>query len=103
MPPCSPGPTSAKRTCAEPDFAVRCWTWPTSAMQGWGVHSWSEPHSEVPICAVAIYAWRSSTAQISYANLDGAKGLTQAQLERAHLNNGTKLPAGLTGVENAER
>jgi hypothetical protein len=31
------------------------------------------------------------------------EGLTQAQLNRAHLNNGTKLPAGLTGVEDGKR
>jgi hypothetical protein len=32
-----------------------------------------------------------------------ADGLTQHQLDRAHCNPGTKLPAGLTGVKDAER
>ena len=41
-------------------------------------------------------------ADLSDANLDGAEGLTQAQLDRAHCNNGTKLPTGLTGVEDAK-
>jgi uncharacterized protein YjbI with pentapeptide repeats len=42
-------------------------------------------------------------ADLSDVNLDGAEGLTQGQLDRAHLNNGTKLPAGLRGVEDAKR
>jgi uncharacterized protein YjbI with pentapeptide repeats len=42
-------------------------------------------------------------ADLSDANLGAADGLTQAQLERVRLNSGTKLPGGLTGVENAER
>jgi uncharacterized protein YjbI with pentapeptide repeats len=42
-------------------------------------------------------------ADLSDANLDGAEGLTQAQLNRAHCNSGTKLPAGLTGVEDGKR
>ena len=42
-------------------------------------------------------------ADLSYANLDGAEGLTQAQLDRAHCNSGTKLPAGFTGVKDANR
>jgi hypothetical protein len=42
-------------------------------------------------------------ADLSDANLDGAEGLTQAQLDRAHCNSGTKLPAGLTGVEDAKQ
>jgi uncharacterized protein YjbI with pentapeptide repeats len=42
-------------------------------------------------------------ADLSDANLDGAEGLTQAQLKRARLNSGTKLPGGLTGVEHAGR
>jgi uncharacterized protein YjbI with pentapeptide repeats len=40
---------------------------------------------------------------LSDAYLDGAEGLTQAQLERAHCNSGTTLPAGLIGVEDAKR
>ena len=42
-------------------------------------------------------------ADLSDANLDGAEGLTQVQLDRAHYNSRTKLPVGLTGVEGAER
>jgi uncharacterized protein YjbI with pentapeptide repeats len=42
-------------------------------------------------------------ADLSDANLDGAKGLTQAQLDRAHCNRGTTLPTGLIGVEDAKR
>jgi len=42
-------------------------------------------------------------ADLSDANLDGVEGLTQAQLERAHCNSGTKLPAGLIGMEDAKR
>ena len=38
-------------------------------------------------------------ADLSDANLDHAEGLTQAQLERAHWNSGTKLPAGLIGMK----
>jgi uncharacterized protein YjbI with pentapeptide repeats len=41
-------------------------------------------------------------ADLSDTNLDGAEGLTQAQLDRAHCSSGTKLPAGLTGVEDAK-
>jgi uncharacterized protein YjbI with pentapeptide repeats len=39
---------------------------------------------------------------LSDANLDGSKGLTQDQRDRAHCNPGTKLPAGLTGVQDAK-
>jgi uncharacterized protein YjbI with pentapeptide repeats len=35
---------------------------------------------------------RLDGADLSDANLDGAEGLTQAQLERAHCNSGTRLP-----------
>ena len=41
-------------------------------------------------------------ADLSDANLD-SEGLTQAQIDRARLNSGTKLPDGLSGVENAKR
>ena len=40
---------------------------------------------------------RLDDADLSDANLDGVEGLTQGQLDRAHCNSGTKLPAGLTG------
>jgi hypothetical protein len=42
-------------------------------------------------------------ADVSDADLGGADGLTQHQLDRAHCNPETKLPAGLTGVKDAER
>jgi uncharacterized protein YjbI with pentapeptide repeats len=42
-------------------------------------------------------------ADLSDANLEGVDGLTQDQLDRAHRNSGTKLPAGLRGVEDAKR
>ena len=42
-------------------------------------------------------------ADLSDADLGGADGLTQHQLDRAHCNPGTKLPAGLTGVQDAKR
>jgi uncharacterized protein YjbI with pentapeptide repeats len=42
-------------------------------------------------------------ADLSDANLEGVEGLTQGQIDRAHLNCGTKLPAGLTEAEDAKR
>jgi uncharacterized protein YjbI with pentapeptide repeats len=42
-------------------------------------------------------------ADLSDADLEGVEGLTQGQLNRAHCNSGTKLPAGLRGVEDAKR
>jgi len=45
---------------------------------------------------------RLDGADLFDANLGGAEGLTQGQLNRAHCNSGTKLPAGLTGVEDAK-
>jgi len=42
-------------------------------------------------------------ADRSDANLDGAEGLTQAQLDRAHSSSGTILPDGLTRVKHAKR
>src|SRR5271169_5144141 len=104
MPPCSPGPTSARRTCVVPDFVMQSWTRPTSAMQGWAARSWLGPPCAVRTCGARIFAWQFSTVRIyPMPILDGADGLTQAQLERARLNNGTKLPGDLTGVEDAER
>jgi hypothetical protein len=43
------------------------------------------------------------SADLSDVNLDGVEGLTQGQLNRTHCNSGTRLPAGLTGVEDAKR
>ena len=42
-------------------------------------------------------------ADLSDANLEGVKGLTRAQLDRAQLNSGTQLPEDLIGAEDAER
>jgi uncharacterized protein YjbI with pentapeptide repeats len=44
---------------------------------------------------------RLDGADLSAANLDGVEGLTQGQIDRAHLNSGTKLPEGVIGVEDA--
>ena len=41
-------------------------------------------------------------ADLSDANLYNAEGLTQAQLELANCNSGTKLPEGLRGPEGAK-
>jgi uncharacterized protein YjbI with pentapeptide repeats len=43
------------------------------------------------------------SADLSDANLGKVEGLTQGQLDRARCNSGTKLPAGLTGVEDGKR
>ena len=42
-------------------------------------------------------------ADLSDANLESMEGLTQAQLNRAYCNSGTKLPACLTGVEDGKQ
>ena len=79
------------------------WTRPTSAMHGW-----------VRIPRRNLAPWCRFARRVSAvgkarrrgfvdANLDGAEGLTQGQLNRAHCDSGTKLPAGLTGVEDAKR
>ena len=41
-------------------------------------------------------------ADLSDVNLTDAKGLTQAQLDLARLSSGTKLPEGLSRVEDAK-
>ena len=46
---------------------------------------------------------RLDGADVSDANLEGVEGLMHGQLNRAHRNSGTKLPAGLTGVEDGKR
>jgi len=40
---------------------------------------------------------------LSDACLEAVEGLTRAQLKRAQLSPGTKLPEGLLGAENGER
>jgi len=42
-------------------------------------------------------------ADLSDARLEAVEGLTRAQLARAQLNRGTKLPEGLIGGENVQR
>ena len=42
-------------------------------------------------------------ADLFDANLDGAEGLTQAQLDRAHFRIGAKVPEGLKGMGDAKR
>jgi hypothetical protein len=80
------------------------WTLLTSVMPGLVVRSWSGLRCGVPICGALIFAWQSSTAQICLMPIWMVqKGLTQGQLNRAHCNSGTKLPTGLTGVEDAKR
>jgi uncharacterized protein YjbI with pentapeptide repeats len=46
---------------------------------------------------------RLDAADLSDANLGGAEGLTQPQLDGARRNAGTRLPDGLMGADNAER
>jgi uncharacterized protein YjbI with pentapeptide repeats len=41
-------------------------------------------------------------ADLSDANLHDAEGLTQAQVESANCNSGTKLPKGLKGAQDAK-
>jgi hypothetical protein len=53
-------------------------------------------------CAAPICVWRGSTAPIlSGADLRGAEGLTQAEIDRAYCNSGTMLPEGLKGERDA--
>ena len=40
-------------------------------------------------------------ADLSDADLRGTEGLTQAQIDRAHCNSGTRLPEGLKGEGDA--
>jgi len=40
---------------------------------------------------------RLDGADLSDADLRGAEGLTQAQIDRAHCTSGTRLPEGLRG------
>jgi hypothetical protein len=77
-------------------------TRPTCVGQGWGVPSWPERRYAVPICGVLILA-KLDGADLSDARLETVEGLTRAQLDRAQLNRGTKLPEGVIGAENAER
>jgi len=44
---------------------------------------------------------RLEGADLSDADLRGAEGLTQAQIDRAYCNTGTRLPEGLKGEGDA--
>ena len=104
MPPCSPGPTSARRTCVALDFAVRASTRPTSAMPGWGgAFLVGTSLRGADLRGAYLRLAKLDGADLSDANLEGVEGLTQGQLNRAHCNSGTKLPAGLTRIEHAKR
>ena len=53
--------------------------------------------------ALLAYAWQSSMVRICPMPIwKGSKAVTQGQLNRAHRNSGTKLPVGLTGVEDGK-
>jgi len=88
--------TCARLTCVVLDFPVRSSTRLICGMRDRAVLFWPEPHCEVPICAAHIYVRLSKLdgADLSDANLEGAEGITRAQLDRAHLNVGTKLREG---------
>jgi uncharacterized protein YjbI with pentapeptide repeats len=45
---------------------------------------------------------RLDDADLSDADLGGTEGLTQAQIDQARCNSGTRLPEGLSGGGNAE-
>ena len=59
-------------------------------------------NGSLPPCAYLRLA-KLAGANLSDANLEGAEGVTQAQLDRAHLNPGTKLPEDLTGAKDVKR
>jgi uncharacterized protein YjbI with pentapeptide repeats len=82
---------------------MQSWTRPTSVMPGLVVRSWSGLRRGADLRGAYLRLAKLDSADLSDANLDGAEGLTQGQLDRAHLNSGTKLPAGLRGMEDAKR
>ena len=96
-------PTSLKRTSAGLDSVMRCSTRLISAMQGLGTRSWLGPRCGADLRGAYLRLAQLDGADLSDANLEEVEGLTQGQLDRAHCNSGTKLPAGLTGVEDAKR
>jgi uncharacterized protein YjbI with pentapeptide repeats len=73
------------------------------------MHGWVAPSSLEPslrgadLCGAYLRLAKLDGADLADANLEGVEGLTQDQLNRARCNSGTKLPAGLTGVEDGER
>ena len=75
----------------------------TFAKHGWGRISRGASLRGADLRGAYLRLARLDDADLSDANLDGAEGLTQVQLDRAHCNSRTKLPVGLTGVEDAER
>ena len=71
-------------------------------MPGWGMRSWLGRRC-ADLRGAYLRLAKLDGADLSDANLEGALGLTHGQVNRAHCNSGPKLPAGLTGVEDAER
>ena len=83
---------------------MQSWTRPTSVLPGsGGAFLVSVSLRGADLRGAYLRLAKLDSADLSDANLDGAEGLTQGQLDRAHLNSGTKLPAGLRGVEDAKR
>ena len=76
-----------------PDFVMQGWTLPTSVMAGLVMRSWSGRRRGADLRGAYLRLAKLDSADLSDANLDGAGGLTQAQLDRAHCNSETKLPA----------
>jgi uncharacterized protein YjbI with pentapeptide repeats len=104
MPPCSPGPTSAKQTCVAPGLRdARLDEADLRDAKLGGAFLVGASLRGADLRGAYLRLAKLDGADLSDANLDGAEGLTQAQLERAHCNNGTKLPTGLIGVEDAKR
>src|SRR5882724_5289474 len=99
MPPCSPGPTSVRRTLRGAGFRdalldeadLRGARLGSAFLVGTSLRG-------ADLRGAYLRLAKLDGADLSDANLDGAEGLTQAQLDRAHCNKGTKHPVGLTGV-----
>jgi hypothetical protein len=92
------------RTCVGPGFVMQNWTLRTSVMPVLVAHSWSgRPLRGADLRRAYLRLAKLDGAGLSDANLEGVEGLTQAQLNRAHCDSGTKLPVGLTRVEDGKR
>ena len=104
MPPYSPGPISVRRICCGAGFRralldeadLRDARLGSTFLVGASLRG-------ADLRGAYLRLAKLDGADLSDANLDGAEGLTQAQLDRAHCSSGTKLPDGLTGVEDAKR
>jgi len=101
MPPCSPGPTSVKRTCAGLRDARLDAADLRDARLG-GAFLVGASLRGADLRGAYLRSARLDGADLSDANLDGVEGLTQDQIARAHCNVGTKLPVGLIGVNDAK-